>query len=591
MQRPTTSDTTARREALAGRLAWMIPSLVAVILLVPRLLSPQFGLLDDGNTLRTARLLSAGDWQLPDSMGRSRPLYWIFWSAPRLVIGAHPFWYFLVNLIVLVSIVAALVGLARSLGLRPFPAGVTATVFVLSGPGIENFYTLSKGEPPQVLLLLIALGVAIRYGRDGRRPTRIGALAVATLLILLAGLTKETAIVMAPIGLAWFAAVRMARPHPEGEGEGPAWEAACLVSVLGVLAFLLYRWLSVSSAEADLGYATGYEFSISRLLDSGSRWAAWLIHDFLFLLPLGFLPILWRLQRRALARADVLLGSLVWMGAWLAPFLLWVFVADYYLLPFSVGAAFFAGWLLTQAVAVLRTSGPGRWATGGLVLVSTLLFCGTLANNSTMARVQLAVDAANADVVEFLATEVPQQGKVILNIQDPNEYVTEMGLHLAELYDRTDVAVTYLDPEALPLLTDQDDVYIASPSIGHQVLLSARLGVDEPAMRRWNASMADFFQNSAERVYHSQREVRVLVVDPARLFCPLLAKRLESEPDSTGLPIDSITRYCQTGALVESRLFSYGWDVWRLSSPAHVSRGCVGSQGLTGPPRDFDSAC
>ena len=45
-----------------------LPFLVALMILLPRLISPQFGLLDDGITLRASQAISS-DWQVIFRLG------------------------------------------------------------------------------------------------------------------------------------------------------------------------------------------------------------------------------------------------------------------------------------------------------------------------------------------------------------------------------------------------------------------------------------------------------------------------------------------------------------------------------------------
>jgi len=102
-------------------------------------------------------------------------------------------------------------------------------------------------------------------------------------------------------------------------------------------------------------------------------------------------------------------------------------------------------------------------------------------------------------------------------------------------------------------------VFVATPYIENQLLFSDRLGVNEPDVREWNESIADFLRMSSEEVYRQRADVRLLAIDPARVLCPVFAGG-----QAAGLPIGSILRYCQSGGLIDRQVFSYGWDVYRL---------------------------
>jgi hypothetical protein len=544
---------------LVRLLPWLSICLIALLIMLPRLASPQFGLLDDGNSLRTAGLLAAGKWRLEDvAGGRSRPLYWLFWSLPYLLAGPNPYWYFAANLVSLIGLVTCVFVLARSLGMEALPAWLASVTFLLAGPVVENFYTLSKGEPLQLILVLLALILILKTRELPPVRAHLTVWVFVPILTLLAGLTKETVLVMIPISLAWLLVAARSRPSAGGVDLSVLRRAVIGFGIGGVF-FVSYRLATIGPDLLGGGYASGFEFSLSRILDTGARWMAWLLRDFLFLLPLASLLVLWRMKGVGPSRKDILLGSLVWMAGWLAIFLPWLFVAEYYLLPFSLGAALFGAVLLDDAVTVVRRRAPTWAVTSALLVLAGLLFLTNLGNFWTVARLQLAVDEANASVVADLAERVPQAGTIVVNIQEPTEYVSQMGLLLSALYDRADLRVIHLDPGA-PLFDGvPGEVFVVAPYIENQLLFSDRLGVNEPDVRRWNESIEDVIQSGSE-VYRRRADVRMLAIDPARVLCPVLGG-----VQATRLPIGSIMRYCESGGIIDRRVFSYGWDVYRLA--------------------------
>ena len=68
------------------------PIIVAVLIMLPRLLSPQFGLFDDGRSMVTAQKVTQGVWDMSvdDFEGRFRPLYWLFFALPYALFGDGP---------------------------------------------------------------------------------------------------------------------------------------------------------------------------------------------------------------------------------------------------------------------------------------------------------------------------------------------------------------------------------------------------------------------------------------------------------------------------------------------------------------------
>src|SRR3989304_378280 len=99
-------------------LLFLAPRLLAVVLMLPRLADPHFGFFDDTSTIQTAQSVVDGDWSavMEGYRGRARPLYWLLYTAIYAVAGAHPFWFFVGNTILLCLIVVGVILLARNLG-------------------------------------------------------------------------------------------------------------------------------------------------------------------------------------------------------------------------------------------------------------------------------------------------------------------------------------------------------------------------------------------------------------------------------------------------------------------------------------------
>src|SRR3989449_10729750 len=81
---------------------WLAPVALAVLVMLPRLASPQFGLLDDGLTLQTGREV-IGRWSsvlhlIPET-GRVFPAYWLRYSALLGIAGGRPLAFFTGNVL------------------------------------------------------------------------------------------------------------------------------------------------------------------------------------------------------------------------------------------------------------------------------------------------------------------------------------------------------------------------------------------------------------------------------------------------------------------------------------------------------------
>src|SRR5512135_1404131 len=81
------------------------PIILCILIMLPRLLSPNFGLMDDGRSLAISQGLLNGKFDLSWDVtaGRARPVYWLAFAFWYFLVGGHPFWYFLGNLLVFAS--------------------------------------------------------------------------------------------------------------------------------------------------------------------------------------------------------------------------------------------------------------------------------------------------------------------------------------------------------------------------------------------------------------------------------------------------------------------------------------------------------
>src|SRR5919201_2536466 len=86
---------------------WVAPGALAVLVMLPRLASPQFGLLDDGLTLETGRQ-TIGRWSsvlalIPETV-RFFPTYWLAYSGVFAVVGGRPPPFFPVKVALLAGV-------------------------------------------------------------------------------------------------------------------------------------------------------------------------------------------------------------------------------------------------------------------------------------------------------------------------------------------------------------------------------------------------------------------------------------------------------------------------------------------------------
>jgi len=526
--------------------------------MLPRLLSPQFGLLDDGTILR---VLKEGNWLLWDFQSkRSRPIYWAFWFLVDALANQDPFWFYIFQTLLLVFLVLAIIYLIYLIAKNKFLAWLTGVLFVLSGPVIENFYTLSKVEPLFLLLLMISVIVGFGAGWDQRHISKWVRILLVVVLIFMAESTKETTLIVLAISAVWL--FSLLGNHSISETLRSKDAGYFVASVIASGCFLIMRSIMVGVSLIGSGYSDQYEFSLSRLLSSGSRWAGWLIHDFAYALPLILLLIIWVLKREKITHGRILVMSAIWMGGWLSIYLFWVFVADYYLLPFAAGMAIFSAVILINIIE--------RWRAGyrrGVLLptgfvVFGILFLITLPNNVTLAQQQLKVDAANNKLLDFLAEELEPSQQLIVNIPAESEYIEQIGIQLYELHG-LDVEVIAYENGLPQRINENDDSLVISPMIENQVLLSPRLGIYEPVQVELNEILITNLGDEWKQVQNIEEGYRIFTIDLPRIFCPVVEKQNYSDVSTTSKAISSMGRYCSAAPLVDRQSFTYSWVVFQ----------------------------
>ena len=525
------------------------PVLVAVLVMLPRLFSPQFGLLDDGKSIITAQNLVSGDgtflFDVNDS--RFRPIYWLSFAALYLSVGESVFWYFLLNTAVLCIATAALMTFSRRLGLTPRQAWMSGILFVLSGSVIENFYTLSKGEWLQVMFIALSLLVITAYATLPSKKRRIGIVSGSALLLLFAMGSKETSVIILPVALAWFTVAwvwsRISRTDRIG------WRGGYLLSsIFACLVYLTLRLAFTTSAVETSGYTERFVISIGQLIASGIRWAGWLMRDYLYLVTLFLVLGIVIIRRRKTSYMQVIAETLVWMIVWVAVYLPWNFMTEYYMLPFAFGAAIFAGCVLGD-VTIWRDR-ITRWMGGlsvGLIII-------TLINNYTSAGIQLTVDLINDRLLTTIS-RLPFGSLVLINIQSQNEYTDQIQMQLDARFWREDLEFHLFNPAVvLPPACQPRNCFIVTPVVENQPLLTVRMGVYEPTQKGWNDSLTAYLADHPVWTEFDSilGSMRMLAVDLPRLFCAVIETR----------------SFCATPSpLLDTRSFHYGWIVYRLEAP------------------------
>lgn len=530
--------------------------LVAVgLFMLPRLLSAQFGLFDDPTTLATLHnQLTAGfHFEADPCAGRFRPMYWLYYMAIYVVAGQRPVWFFVANAGCLFVLLVGVYGYMRRMGGKPLHAWFIAMLVLLSGPMVENAYTLSKPELQQAVWMILLL-LTTRLDTSAYRPRKkVAVWALASLFALLSCLAKETGAILPAIFLAWaLMAWLLERGKASVTVSSRQWLLWTAAATVGVAAFFLLRSMAYSSSPLAQGYGSNFNFSPAYLLSKIKPWKDWLTRDDLYVLPLMILPLFWWACKRSLPFLQSSIEALIWMVVWLAVYIPWRFTVEYYLLPFGIGAAILTGNLVLNHLVMIRLSHKLiRISAAALLLISAFFFVLTIPNNVSNAGLQLVTDASNAAMLDYVAQRLPSGSVVLINIQQPNEYVSQARLQLAAVDKRSDLVFDYFHNQNL---ADESwsDVYVLLPKIKNQFYPSVRTGVDEFAALGWNQLLVEHFGTPGELVYETQHSFPYLTIKNTWLFCP----------------VAKLFGYCDyIKSAVSRNTFAYGWQIYRLSKP------------------------
>jgi hypothetical protein len=536
---------------------WLAPVAMAGLVMLPRLASPQFGLLDDGLTLQTGREV-IGRWSstlylIPET-GRFFPAYWFVYSAIVGIVGVRPLAFFAVNVLLLAGLLAVIARLVRLGGGTQLQAAVAAMLFALCGPTIETFYTLSKAEPLQLTWIGVSLLAAAASAIEAHRARRAALITAGAAALLLAHATKETSIVLLPISLGWVVVERWSSRQ-----RGPCARFAAtyvVINVVAAAAFTVLRWYYAPLGLAEGTYTRAYTLHSGTVSAALFRISAWLVRDFAFLLPLLAATTSSSLLGGHPASRRLILYACVWMAGWLAVYLPWPATFEYYLLPFAFGAAALAGTVVgdTWASRSRRHPVTRTRVAWSVLAASGLLWFVAVVNAVADARVQLTVDRANTELVDFLAG-LPSRSRVVVNT-GVNEYLLELPMHLSQIKARPDIVVEHVTgagrngpPWA--------DVFVVTPVMANKPGPTVRVALDEPGVSHDNAMLSAVLAGRAEPVYRAAQHIRLVELGLHRLLCHLPGS---PRVDATYCPRDR--------GVIDRRMFSYGWQVHRLGRPA-----------------------
>ncbi len=480
---------TENKKSIRKIIIILIPFILATLILLPRLISPQFGFFDDANSLSQSQRFLSGDFSMSHDKqaGRFRPIYWLYFATIYALAGYHPFWYFLGNLILLFILLIEIRQLIKRMGGSEWQILLTGILFVLSMPIIENFYTLSKGEPLQLVFLLAAvLAVAPKPGKKPLPFWKTGL--IAMLFILLSFLVKETAVVIIPIIFFWLVFIFLSKDTPIRKDRNQyltLFAASILASVLYISLRLIIKMPFFTSGS----YTNRYLVDFGALLQKLLRWITQLAFYFHYMIPFILIVILLICFSRSISkrlRFEVF-RWFVWWFFWFVILIPWEFAELYYLLPFAFGGIMLVGIISPAIVERFKhKKGFFDYAVMVLSIFSIILFALTLPNYLTDARTQLTFDSVNQEMLSYLEKNISDDATIFINIQSPNEYTEKPEMFLKDHYLKKDVSYQNINEDLMDSINEHPNAIVLMPFIENQPHLTVRAGLEEAYQSPWN---------------------------------------------------------------------------------------------------------
>lgn len=528
------------------------PALLAILIMIPRLVSPNLGLLDDPTNIYSSQQILNGDWSWVQGLntGRFKPGFFLVFTIYYAIAGMNPLAYFIINTIILILVTCSLIFLIHRQSQKKMIAWWSGILFVLSSPVIENFYTVYKQEPTQVALILGAVLLTGQINKVTSRYKKTILSALIMLLVFTAVSLKETSIIIIPIAVSWYVGALILKRNTGEETDQSAKQRFMIITVCSGLIFILLWFWTKHSVLANEGIHFHYSFEPNNIMRSIREWERWIRRDFFFLYFLAAPVILRSIHKRSLPCKVLVVDTFIWMVGWLVIFLPWMHQLDYYLLPFTLGTSVLGAVCISQIKTILKNGGLFyRAATITSLCLASFFFVATLPNNFTNARLQLTIDKQDMDFIAFVSDELPEEAILLLNIQEPSEYHVTITRFINVHNNRADIQINQLEVDH-PQIEDTDDgyYYIATPVFNNQFYRSVRLGFSADGTKKWNELIAPLLDGKEEIVFETFGSFRLFLVE-IRLGC--FVRDVPAYCDIPTIPLDR-------------RELTYGWKVYRI---------------------------
>jgi len=521
--------------------------------MLPRLSSAQFGFFDDARMLQQSKAFLNGDFSMSHDLqaGRFRPVYWLYYTLIYALVGYHPFSFFIGNLFIFLLLLYQIKVICQQMGFMDWQTLITSLLFVLSMPIIENFYTLSKGEPLQLVFLLLSV-ILLGKLKAAKLKTNIILIFIAsTITILFAIMVKETAIIMLPIAAIWTLYPYFTKDETLRK-ERSTYLVYSGSIALGILLYLSIRTSINAPSLVGGTYTNRYLSTISSYFEKILRWMTQLAFYFHYLIPLVLIFFLLLLLKKSFRKKEGfdLFRWATWSAMWFAVLIPWEYAEIYYLLPFGMGTAILIGAFSPMICDFLKKeNGIIKYALIVLCVITAGLFLLTLPNYVTDSKTQLMFDQINGDLLDFIINRTPTDRGVLVNIESRNEYIDQLEITLKERYGFYQVDLKNIDIQKIGNVNEETGAIILMPLIENQPRLTVRAGVEESFQTPWNNRLLSEISGNKKTLLSISDTFTLSNINLPTLICPILGQRgFCEDPDP----------------LFDTRLFRYGWEVYEI---------------------------
>lgn len=549
-----------------------------------RLLSPAFGLFDDAQTLRVAREVISGNYDFPlvvtQPSGRFFPAYWYFFVPGYLLWGERPLGFLIVNTVSLIITSVCLSKTVAMISGSNLAGTIAGVLFLLAPPIIENYYTVSKSEPILTLYIIISV-LCLVTALQASRYRLWFFYTISLIMLPLAHLTKETALVLFPIGIFWAVGYALAQ-HADATSRRNIWllssYAAFNLLCFGAARLLARSWAIPGISSGN--YTQNYRLSTGVLIHSLQGQLLLLARDYGFvfcaLLALTVLFIYgrWIFAERRLGW--VIGATVIWVGGWVGVLIPWQnSVQEYYLLPASLGLCAGSAIIVQLALRFWRENNSRSMASRiprvALCLCcagASILIIGAQVNARSDARIQVELDNTNSAFINTIARIAPYGATILLNIGKPNEMMNESQFFLSIFKGRPDLKIDYLTTSTL--FNRGRDTLIASLNVRSPSSQTVRIGAFGPVTKRWNKALNQELGPNMQLVYHSAESVPITWVTTNQWMCSALGNIEQL------LHMRSNQLLCPDQPIVYRETFEYGWDITTLQNDLPQGRTSLG---------------